>query len=81
MCVDTCVCVCVCVCAALTLGGVSVTVSESDQRCLSVEELGTHSQNVCMEQTNNVVVVVDDVSSSLGNGYISDIKLLHTVEI
>ena len=30
------------------------------------------------KQANVVVVVVDDVSSSLGNGYILDIKLLHS---
>lgn len=36
----------------LTLAGVSLAVSESDQRCLSWEELGTHSQKFCMGQTD-----------------------------
>lgn len=41
----------------LTLAGVSLAVSESDQRCLSWEELGTHSQNVCMGQTDRATSV------------------------
>lgn len=41
----------------LTLAGVSLAVSESDQRCLSWEELGTHSQNVCVRQTHKATSV------------------------
>lgn len=41
----------------LTLAGVSLAVSESDQRCLSWEELGTHSQNVCIGQTDRATSV------------------------
>lgn len=62
-----CMCVCVigvcvrevrCVGALTLVGeGVSLTVSESDQRCLIWEELGTHSQNVCMEQTNKPLLL------------------------
>lgn len=57
-------CVCLCVTQSvlwwrggLTLAGVSRAVSESDQRCLSWEELGTHSQNVCMGQTDRATSV------------------------
>ena len=52
-CVSMCVCVCVCECVCgwvadhLTLGVGSLAVSESDQRCLSCEALGTHSHNGC----------------------------------
>lgn len=43
--------------AGLTLAGVSLAVSEPDQRCLSCEELGTHSQKVCMGQTDRATSV------------------------
>lgn len=39
------------------MAGVSLAVSESDQRCLSWEELGTHSQNVCVGQTDKATSV------------------------
>lgn len=42
---------------SLTLAGVSLAVSESDQRCLSWEELGTHSQNVCVRQIDRATSV------------------------
>lgn len=39
------------------MAGVSLAVSESDQRCLSWEELGTHSQKFCIGQTDRATSV------------------------